>query len=90
MNSLRNEDDSAFVSWQKSLDPEGLTGDRTRKAVNRTYHDGGERERVPQLLFITSTCMQVSVSTQNVLDTVLPSRSICSCNKDKKHSSVNK
>ena len=75
---------------QKSPDPEGHTGDKTRKAVNRTYHDGGQREKVTELLFITSICIQVSVSNQNVLDTALPSRSICSCKKDKKHTLVNK
>lgn len=89
MNSLGNENDSAFVSFvcfgQKSLDPESLIGNRTRKGVNPTHHSGGEREKSNPLLFMTATCMQVSVSNQNVWSTTMPSRSKFSCNKDKKH-----
>lgn len=70
---------------QKSLDHESLTGNRTRKGVNPTHHNGGEREKSNTLLLMTSVCKQVSVFNQNELDTTMPSRSTCSCNKDKKH-----
>lgn len=67
-----------FLS-QKSPDPEGPVEDMTRKGVNRTYHDGGERSRSVIIYYIHY--MKVSGSNQNVSDTILPSKTIHPCTK---------
>ena len=55
VNSLGNENDSAFVSFvcfgQKSLDPESLIGNRTRKGVNPAHQWWRKGEKQSTIIY---------------------------------------
>ena len=61
---------------QKSPDSESFVKETVRKRVN---HDGGKRSQSVDIYYIHY--MKVSVSDQNVSDTILPSKSVHSRTK---------